>query len=68
MNGVEIKIHGDDHNPPHVHIDGSDFNLSIQISSLEIIAGKVTHKAKKAIAWVKENQTFLMKRWYEING
>ena len=68
INGVEIKIHRNDHNPPHVHVDGPDFDLSIQISTFEILAGKNTHKAKKAIAWIKENQSILMIKWNQYNG
>lgn len=67
IDGIEIKLNENDHNPPHVHVIGPDFEFCIRIDSLEILAGKPNRKAKKAIAWVKENQIFLMEKWNQNN-
>ncbi len=68
INGVEIKVYRGDHNPPHVHLFGPGFKISICLDTFKIIAGKYDRKAKNAISWIKENQKLLIEKWDQYNG
>jgi len=63
-----LRMYADDHRPPHFHIVGPDFAVMVDISSLEIISGEAqSSDIAEALAWAKDNQTMLAKRWRELN-
>lgn len=65
---VSIRMYADDHNPPHVHIVGAEFQVLVRISDLAILAGRARRMdLSEALAWAEANQNALMKRWLELN-
>jgi len=65
---TSVRIYADDHNPPHFHIVGIDFRVTVRISDLQVIAGEATTKEiEKPLEWAKENQELLALKWIELN-
>jgi hypothetical protein len=65
---TSIRIYADDHNPPHFHIVGPDFQLLVRISDFKITAGVASSsQIEKAMDWAKEHQEMLALKWIELN-
>lgn len=59
-----IRIFFDDHNPPHFHIQGSDFAALVEIESLRIIEMRGRRNAlKEALDWASSNKNILWEAW-----
>lgn len=67
IHGIKIKIHHNEHQPPHVHVYFGGEMVAIGIKTLKI-TGKMQHRIlQKATHWIKENQDLLTKAWEIIN-
>lgn len=66
---MSIRMYADDHNPPHFHIVGTDFQVLVKISDLTILAGVARrgHLAE-ALAWAEEHRDTLLQTWLELNA
>ena len=66
----KVYIYQGDHNPPHFHLKGPDSRASVDIMSLEVIAGKAS---KRDLAEIKEwaakpeNLALLVSEWRRLN-
>ena len=61
---VELVIHPGDHAPPHVHLEGPDWEAWIELSTLKVKYGKAPAKElKEAIAYLRANMTFVQSEW-----
>lgn len=68
IDSIRIMIYYDDHLPPHFHAEYNEYEELIEINSLQTYRGKLPGKQrKKVVEWAKENQEFLMDRWFEFN-
>ena len=71
--GLRIVIFVDDHEPAHVHVFG-DGEAKIDLSGDEgdpdliYAIGMTRAETRRAMAVVKEQQAYLLKRWSEIHG
>ena len=62
--GIVIKMHYDDHPPPHIHAEYGDYKALINIYSMGIIAGKLPHRALGLVTeWLAIHQEELMELW-----
>jgi len=64
-----VSIYPADHNPPHVHIRGPDFEALVEIGGKGRIIGR-TGKVRtitEAMDWIKANAEMLLERWKELN-
>lgn len=70
LSNCKIYIYPGDHNPPHFHLRGPNSRASIDIVSLEVVAGKAS-KADlaevKAWAAKPENLALLVAEWNRLN-
>lgn len=70
FSNCKIYIYPGDHSPPHFHIRGPDSRASIDMVSLEVIAGKAS---RKDLADVREwaanpqNLAVLVSEWRRLN-
>ena len=63
-----LRMFADDHRPPHFHIVVPNFAVMVHIRSLEIISGEArASDIADALAWAKDNQATLEKRWQELS-
>lgn len=44
LSNCKIYVYPGDHNPPHFHLKGPDSRASVDMVTLEIIAGKASKK------------------------
>jgi len=65
---VRLRMYADDHRPPHFHIVGPDFQVLVQISDLQLIAGQARPaQIAEALAWARAHGEDLTRKWAELN-
>ena len=63
--GIVIRMHFQDHLPPHFHVEYSGHQASIQISDLRVTEGRLPAKAKRMVAkWAKQHRRELEEAWH----
>ena len=67
--GLKFKINVNDHNPPHVHVEGRGCSLRIDLSKLKVmgINGFSRHDLRKILEVVEFYQKELLEAWYEYH-
>jgi len=66
IDGIIYRIHFEEHGLPHYHATKAEFAVTIDIHTLERIAGMMRGKdLRKAQQWGLDNQDMLMARWKE---
>jgi Domain of unknown function (DUF4160) len=64
----KITLYGEDHNPPHVHVIGPDFQAKVRIADAAIFAGAIPPRHRReALAWVAAHRERLLAKWNELN-
>lgn len=70
LSNCKVYIYPGDHNPPHFHLKGPNSRASVDMVTLEVIAGKA---ARSDLAEVKEwaakpeNLALLVSEWRRLN-
>ena len=65
--GFVIRMYFADHNPPHVHVVGPDFEALVAIGDLAIFEGAIPAKfSQEALDWISANRSFLFRKWEEL--
>ena len=68
LGSVSIRMYADDHHPPHFHIVASDFQVTVRISDLTVLAGDASpNQIAEALAWAEARQEWLALKWVELN-
>jgi len=66
FSGFEIRMFFEDHNPPHVHVVGPEFEMLVAIRNGAILAGTAPARARRtAVGWIAQNRVKLLTRWEE---
>lgn len=61
-----IRMYFEDHNPPHVHVVGPDFEAKMTISDARILKGALpSHIEREAADWIVANRDYLNLKWEE---
>jgi len=61
-------MYADDHRPPHFHVVGSDFQVLVRISDLQIIEGEArAGQIGDAMVWASAHRESLAMKWTELN-
>jgi hypothetical protein len=64
--GYVIAMYFEDHNPPHVHVVGPDFEGLVRISDLAVFRGSIPSRFyRDALNWIEENRGLLFSKWDE---
>lgn len=59
-----VRMYFEDHNPPHVHIVGPDFEGLVSIRELVVFRGSIPARfAGDALRWIEENRGDLLLKW-----
>jgi len=62
--GITIRMFYDDHAPPHFHVQYSEFKAEIAIETLQILAGRLPHRALSMTSeWAASHQAGLRENW-----
>jgi hypothetical protein len=61
-----IAMYFEDHNPPHVHVVGPDFEGLVAIADLAVFRGSIPPRfSRAALGWIAENRGMLADKWEE---
>ena len=64
----EIDMYFEDHNPPHVHVVGREFEMLVAIRDGTILAGAAPARARRtAMRWIAGNRDALLRKWDELH-
>jgi hypothetical protein len=62
--GIVISMYFDEHNPPHFHVQYNDYRASMDINSLNIIAGSLPARVRGLVAeWAELHRDELLSMW-----
>ena len=62
--GIVIRIHVQDHNPPHFHAHYAEVEAAIRIRDLEVTAGGLSPRALGLVReWARQHQDELLAAW-----
>jgi hypothetical protein len=68
---LKYKINENDHNPPHVHVEGCGGEIRINLLTLEIMDDQ-TEFSKSMIRHIQEfvrrNRIYFLDRWEQVHG
>jgi hypothetical protein len=68
FSGYVIRMYFEDHNPPHVHVVGPDFEALVAIEDGAVIAGDLPAKCRsEALDWIAANRALLAEKWEEMH-
>lgn len=66
FSGFEIRMFFEDHNPPHVHVVGPEFEMLVAIRDRRVLAGKAPARAHRtAMTRILKNRAALLAKWEE---
>ena len=62
--GIVIYMYYDDHNPPHFHARYGTQEASLAITSLEVLAGRLSPRVRGLVTeWASQHQDELLEDW-----
>jgi uncharacterized protein DUF4160 len=62
-----IMLFAEDHNPPHVHVIGPDFQAKVRIADAAVFAGAIPPRwRRQALGWIAANHDRLSAKWDEL--
>jgi hypothetical protein len=61
-------MYADDHAPPHVHIEGPDFEVLVRLSDQTTIAGGARPgQVAEVLRWMEDEREMLTRKWMDLN-
>jgi hypothetical protein len=64
VDGVKVKFYYDDHPPPHFHASFAEFEVQMEIETLQVIVGELPGaKLRKVRAWAESRADALRAAW-----
>jgi len=62
--GIVITMYFDEHNPPHFHVRYNEYRASIEIQSLNVMAGKIPARVRGLVEeWAELHRLELLEMW-----
>ncbi len=62
--GIVIRMHFDDHNPPHFHAQYGEFDVEVAIRGLEVLRGELPSRAMGlTVEWATQHKEELLVDW-----
>lgn len=68
---LSYRINDDDHNPPHVHVEGGGASVRINLITIEVMDSQTDFSLstlRKIIEKVRENRWLLLDEWEKKHG
>ncbi|OGT44944.1 MAG: transcriptional regulator [Gammaproteobacteria bacterium RIFCSPHIGHO2_12_FULL_38_11] len=63
--GIVIRMFWDDHSPPHFHAQYAEYEVIINIQTLETMRGKMPKRALSLLLeWASEHRVELLEDWH----
>jgi hypothetical protein len=68
LDSIKIQVYFRDHMPPHFHAIYNEYEVLMEINSLEVYSGSLPNKQmRKVREYAEKNQEFILKKWNEFN-
>jgi hypothetical protein len=68
LSNCKVCVYADDHLPPHFHIRGRGWDVSVNLKTLTLMAGRgVSNDIDEAIEWAESNVELLYQVWKKLN-
>lgn len=68
LSNCKVCVYADDHLPPHFHIRRRGWDVSVNLKTLTLMAGKgVSNDIDEAIEWAGSNVELLYQVWKKLN-
>jgi hypothetical protein len=64
-NKFRLEIRERDHNPPHVHLVGGEYDVVIDLATLQSQGAWPKGLQDEVMAWIKANCESLLEEWYK---
>lgn len=62
--GIVIQMYWDEHAPPHFHAQYAEYEVQINIRTLEVLRGKMPKRALALVLeWASEHRAELLEDW-----
>jgi hypothetical protein len=62
--GITVRIHWNEHMPPHFHVRYAEWKASIVIETLAVMKGRMPRRALALVLeWAAEHRAALMENW-----
>ena len=62
--GIIITMYFDEHNPPHFHVRYNEYRASVEIQSINVMAGAIPAKVRGLVEeWAELHQQELLRMW-----
>lgn len=62
--GVVITMYFEEHNPPHFHVRYNDYRASVEIRTMNVIAGSIPARVRGFVQeWAEIHQQELLHMW-----
>jgi hypothetical protein len=70
FDGIKIRIHAGDHNPPHVHVEGKGYEARFELKTMTLISN--SGFSRSDISLIREQiemrAVTLLEIWEALNG
>ena len=68
LDSIKIYVYFKDHMPPHFHAIYNEYEVLIEISTLDVYSGYLPKKQlKRVLDYAKDNQAYIQGKWNEFN-
>ena len=62
--GIVITMYFDEHNPPHFHVRYNEYRASMEIRTLNVMAGTIPARVRGLVEeWAELHQQELLEMW-----
>ncbi len=62
--GIVITMYFDEHNPPHFHVTYNEYRASIEVESLNVMAGNIPARVRGLVEeWAEMHRHELLEMW-----
>jgi hypothetical protein len=66
--GFEIAMYFENHNPPHVHVVGRDFEMLVSIRGGSVLIGDAPARVRRtALRWIADRREMLLAKWEDYH-
>jgi hypothetical protein len=62
-NAYRLQIRERDHNPPHAHLVGGDYDVVIDLETLQSQGEWPTGLKNEVLLWIRQNHGNLLEEW-----
>ncbi len=70
LRNLKFKVNANDHQPPHVHIEGAGSSIRVNLLTMEIMDGNTGFSeslVRQIIEYVLDNREILLEKWVEYH-